>query len=393
MTILDQISAMFRKQFGGGPEFIVRAPGRVNLIGEHTDYNDGFVLPMAIDRATWIALRPRADGRILLRALEHPDVLIFDLAKIEKRAHHWSEYPKGVAWALRDAGHALRGWEGSCGCDVPMGAGLSSSASFELAVARAFAAVSNLAWDPARMAKLCQRAENQWVGVNCGIMDQMISACGRAGHALLIDCRSLETKPVPLPCGTVVVVLDTGTRRGLVDSAYNERRAQCEAAARFFGVRALRDVSIADFEKRADGLDELTRRRARHVITENERTCAAAKTSDPAVLGKLMDASHTSLREDFEITNTELNIMVQCARSLSSCYGARMTGAGFGGCAVALVQERAVGGFVETVKAEYYEQTGLTAAVYVCRPINGAEVVFEQPGGHACSSGSNQRTT
>jgi galactokinase len=376
MNLCEHVTNEFQRRFGEPPRCVVRAPGRVNLIGEHTDYNDGFVLPMAIDRATWIALRPRDDAKVVLHSLDHNEPLEFSLANLQKRERHWGEYPKAVAWALVQAGHRPRGWEGVSGCDVPMAAGLSSSASFELAVARAFAAVTNIVWDPATMAKLCQRAENQWVGVNCGIMDQMISACGRAGHALLIDCRSLETRPVLLPRDTVVVVLDTGTRRGLVDSAYNERRAQCETAARYFGVRALRDVSLAEFEKRAGSLDELPRRRARHVITENERTlAAAAKTTDPVALGKLMNASHNSLRDDFEVTNKELNTIVECAHIAPGCCGARMTGAGFGGCAVALVRDTAVDRFVETARAEYHQKTLLAATVYVCRPTNGAEVV------------------
>ena len=199
MKLDARVTEQFQRRFGEPPRFVVRGPGRVNLIGEHTAYNDGFVLPMASDRATWIALRPRNDARVVLHAFEHPDTLEFNLTGLRKNARHWGEYPKGVAWALQQAGHSLRGWEGVAGCDVPMGAGLSSSASFELAVARAFAAVSDLNWDPPAVAKLCQRAENDWVGMNCGIMDQLISACGRAGHALLIDCRSLSMKSVQLP--------------------------------------------------------------------------------------------------------------------------------------------------------------------------------------------------
>ena len=228
------------------------------------------------------------------------------------------------------------------------------------------------------MAKLGQRAENRWVGVNCGIMDQMISAAGQAGHALLIDCRSLDFEPAPLPAGTAVVILDTATRRGLVDSAYNERRAQCEAAARFFGVPALRDVSVEQFEARAGELDELTRRRARHVVSENARTLAAAEAmrqGDAAELGRLMDASHTSLRDDFEVSSRELDIMVRCAQRVPGCLGARMTGAGFGGCAVALVDAGVAEGFAQAVAASYQASAGFTPNVYICTATNGAEVV------------------
>jgi galactokinase len=377
--IAKSIAAEFQRRFSEAPKYLVRAPGRVNLIGDHTDYSEGFVLPMAIDRATWIALSPRLDGRVVMHGLDHKETLEFALDHFEKVPKHWGEYAKGVAWALQQEGCRLSGFVSVMACDVPMGAGLSSSAAFELATAMAFASVSGFAWVPARMAQLSQCAENQWVGVNCGIMDQMISACGRADHALLIDCRSLETRPVPLPAGTAVVILDTSTRRGLLDSAYNERRAQCEAAARFFQVKALRDVSVERFEASAAGLDELTRRRARHVITENVRTLQAAGISDAAALGELMSASHASLRDDFAVTNRELDIIVECARHHAGCFGARMTGAGFGGCAVALVSDRAVDDFVRTVSAHYRQRTLLTANVYVCRATNGAEVIGCSP--------------
>jgi galactokinase len=228
------------------------------------------------------------------------------------------------------------------------------------------------------MAKLSQRAENQWVGVNCGIMDQMISAAGKADHALLIDCRSLASESVPLPANTVVVVLDTATRRGLVDSAYNERRTQCETAARFFGVKALRDVTVEQFDSRSDQLDEVTRRRARHVITENARTLRAAdamKRGDAETLGKLMIASHVSLRDDFEVSSNELNVMVECALQEDGCFGARMTGAGFGGCAVALVRAAIADNFASNVSRAYENATGLSPNIYVCRATNGAEIV------------------
>jgi len=370
----DWVYEEFVRRFGTAPPCIVRAPGRVNLIGEHTDYNDGFVLPMAIDRATWIALRPRRDDRVTMFSLNHRAAVEFSLGELKKTPRHWGEYAKGVAWALQLAGYDLHGWEGVTNCDVPMGAGLSSSASFELAVARAFCAVSDWQWQPVPMAKLCQRAENEWVGVNCGIMDQMISSCGKAGHALLIDCRSLEFRHVPLPAGSAVVVLDTTTRRGLVDSAYNVRRIQCEAAAKFFGVKALRDVTREQFEARPAGLGERTRRLARHVITENDRTLQAAATTDPARFGKLMNASHESLRDDFEVTNEELNLIVDCARNVRGCFGARMTGAGFGGCAVALVWDGALDKFVKKVRAEYHEKARVTTSIYICQATNGVEI-------------------
>jgi galactokinase len=368
----------FHARFKASPEWLVRAPGRVNLIGEHTDYNDGFVLPLAIDRQVWIALRPRPDRNVVPLSLEFNEEIPFDLDRFQASQAGWAEYLKGVAWALQDSGYALLGWEGVLSGDVPVGAGLSSSAALEMATARAFSAVSGFLWQPAVMARLGQRAENNWVGVNCGIMDQLISACGVAEHAVLIDCRSLDTQPVPLPPQTAVVILDTATRRGLVGSAYNERRAQCEAAARFFGVPALRDVSLQAFNRRAAELDEVTRRRARHVISENERTLQAAQAmrrGQAAELGRLMNDSHTSLRDDFEVSSRELNLMVELAQAQPACYGARMTGAGFGGCTVALVQAQAAGDFCAQVKPAYQAETGLEPSLYVCSATNGAEIV------------------
>jgi galactokinase len=381
--LLHRALAAFTERFGGDPTLIARAPGRVNLIGEHTDYNDGFVLPMAIDRDVLIALRPRTDPYVVVYSLDFDELIQFSPAEMEDRREGglWIEYMQGVAWALQEAGFRLRGWEGVVGGDIPIGAGLSSSAAIELATARAFAAVSELPWDPAKMAKLSQKAENEWVGVNSGIMDQMISAAGVEGRALLIDCRSLETDAVPLPEGTVVVILDTATRRELVTSAYNERRAQCEQAAAYFGVPALRDVTLERFEAEQDGLDPVVRRRARHIITENARTLQAAEAmrqGDAAQLGRLMDASHVSMRDDFEITNDALNIMAATAQAHPASFGARMTGGGFGGCAVALVRADQVEPFVADVARDYAAATGLTPAIYVTPAASGASVMTFQ---------------
>ncbi len=374
----------FEERFDAQPTFLARAPGRVNLIGDHTDYNDGFVLPMAIDRAVWIALRPRNDRRVVVYSVDFDERAGFDLdaemssALTGGERKGWIEYVHGVAWALRDAGYPLgRGWDGVAAGDVPVGAGLSSSAALELATARAFAGLGGLAWEPIAMARLAQRAENEWVGVNCGIMDQLISAAGRAGHALLIDCRSLQTRAVPLPSGVAVVVLDTATRRGLVDSAYNERRAQCESAAAFFGVAALRDVDTTMLAARVADLDPVTRKRARHVVTENERTLAAATAlegGDVERVGRLMDESHSSLRDDFEVSRPELDTMVRLARTHDGCYGARMTGAGFGGCAVALVAATSAQEFVRDVTRRYAAEVGLQPALYVCAASQGASL-------------------
>lgn len=368
----------FERIFGQSPELVVRAPGRVNLIGEHTDYNDGFVFPLAIDRAAWIALRPRTDGKVVVHSIDFDQKGEFALEKFAHEKEGWLEYIKGTAWAMQDAGMKLCGWEGVMAGDVPLGAGLSSSAALEMATAKAFQAISGLEWNGAKMALLGQKAENRWVGVNCGIMDQLISACGKADHALLIDCRSLETQTVPFPPGTAVVVLDTATRRGLVDSAYNERRANCEATAAFFKVKALRDVTIEQFNASHNGLSPIAVKRARHVITENDRTVRAAevmRAGNAAELGKLMVESHLSLRDDFEVSSDALNAMVDAALAHPACYGARMTGAGFGGCAMALIRAEAAADFTQATAAKYEKATGNKPAVYVCSATDGANLV------------------
>lgn len=367
----------FRSIFKADPAFVLRAPGRVNLIGEHTDYNEGFVLPMAIDRDVRIALRPRADRRVIVHSLDLGARGEFDLDPLE-RGTGWLEYLKGVAHELLLSNYQLSGWEGVLIGDVPRGAGLSSSAAVEMVTARAFASVGDFVWEPMTMAKIGQRAENDWVGVNCGIMDEAVSAAAKAGHAFFLDCRTLEYKHVPLPKNIAVVVLDTSTRRGLVGSAYNERREQCEQAARFFGVKALRDVGVDRLDVEGERLEDVVRRRARHIITENERVLQAVQAmhnDDPVTLGRLFNESHASLRDDFEVTNDALNWIVEIAQAQSACYGARMTGAGFGGCAVALVRRESAEGFAEAVGAEYRLKSGMEAKVYVCQASGGASVI------------------
>ncbi|MBN2388365.1 MAG: galactokinase [Anaerolineales bacterium] len=378
MPISPQLELAFRDRFGTRPVTCVRAPGRVNLMGEHTDYNDGFVMPVAIDRAITIALRPRTDRLVTVHSLDYQQSVTFSLDDLQRGERGWAAYVIGVAWALQSAGSALLGWEGILSGDIPKGAGLSSSAALELATARAFAAISGLAWDPARMARLGQQAENQWVGVQCGIMDQMASAAGRAGHALFLDCRSLEYRHIPMPAGIAIAVLDTGTRRGLVDSAYNERRQQCELAARTLGVRALRDIDTAAFKVRATELEPLTRRRARHIIRDNARVLQAIQAmqaDDAGTLGQLLNASHASLRDDFEVSSEALNAIVEAAQRQEECFGARMTGAGFGGCAVALVETGQASRFAEQVAAEYIHQTGLNPQIFVCQTADGANIL------------------
>ncbi|HPU07915.1 MAG TPA: galactokinase [Thermogutta sp.] len=372
------VAGIFHQTFGKAPDIVARGPGRVNLIGEHTDYNDGFVLPMAIDRAIWIALRPRRDRWVMVHFNDTKQYGEFHLDALRNTGEGSIEYVKGVAWALQEEGFFLRGWEGVVVGDVPVGAGLSSSAALEVVTARVFAAVSHCSWDPVKMALLSQRAENRWVGVQCGIMDQLISACGRADHALLIDCRSLEFQHVPLPPTVRVVILDTGTRRGLVDSAYNERRAACEHTAERFRVKALRDISLDEFERRAVEMDETTWKRVRHVISENDRTLRAAEAlrqGDVTTFGRLMVESHVSLRDDFEVSSPALDAMVEIALSQPGCLGARMTGAGFGGCAVALVEAETAETFAQNVAEQYRQKTKHEPAVYISRASDGADIV------------------
>lgn len=367
----------FVRRFGEPPSMVARAPGRVNLIGEHTDYNEGFVLPVAIDRSVWIAFRPLPSAHVQVESFEFGSAGGFSVDAAMERGSGWVEYVKGVAWSLRREGVALAGWQGVVAGNVPVGAGLSSSAALELAVARVFVSLTDRPWDPFLMARVAQRAENEWVGVNCGIMDQLASASGQRGHALLIDCRSLQTRAVPIPAGASIVVLDTATRRGLVDSAYNERRAQCDRAARELGVSALRDVNETELAARASALEPVIRKRARHIVTENARTVRAAEAlevGDVATVGHLMNASHASLRDDFAVSSGPLDAMARLAQAATGCYGARMTGAGFGGCAVALVATERVDQFVAEVGRAYAAETGLTPALHVCVAAAGASI-------------------
>lgn len=357
---------------------MVRSPGRVNLIGEHTDYNDGFVLPMAIDRWVWLAVRPRTDGRVNLHSANLEAEAAFALHQPGIRGAEWVDYARGVSWALEEDSCRLEGFDGLVWGDVPVGAGLSSSAAFTMAVARAFAAVSDLAWDPLRMARAGQRAENDWIGVSCGIMDPLISAGARTGHATLIDCRTLDLEPVPVFDEMAVVVLDTSTRRELAHSEYNERRAQCAAAAAACGALALRDVTDADLGRSGPGMNHVAFRRARHVVTENVRVLQARDAllaQDAGRLGRLMDESHESLRSDFEVSTVALDAMVASARRAPGCHGARLTGAGFGGCVVASVARDRLDSFLERVLDGFTRVTGLLPVAYRCEAVGGAEVL------------------
>ncbi len=364
--------ALFEATFGTAVAGDARAPGRVNLIGDHTDYNGGFVLPIAIDRETRVAFRPRADTLVRIVS-EHGEPAEFDLAELDHGDPQWAEYVRGVAWAM-DA-HGTNGWDGAVATDVPLGAGLSSSASLEIAIAEIVTARGMRVRDPLAMAEAAQRAENEWVGMECGIMDQLSVAASVEGSALLIDCENLSFEAIPVPDDVAFVVLDTSTRRQLTSSAYNERRATCERAADHLGVASLRHVDIEDLDRAIASLDDVTRRRVRHVVTENDRVARAAvalSTGDLDEFGRLMTESHTSLRLDFESSTPELDAIVDVATSLPGCFGARVTGAGFGGCAIAAVASEFTDQFEASLLDDYRRRTGLEAETFVCRPAAGS---------------------
>ncbi len=378
MSVRDTVLNTFRERFEAAPVLLARAPGRVNLIGEHTDYNDGFVLPAAIDRAVYVAARPRTDRTVRLVSVDFDARTEFSLDDL--RADDlpgWSKYPRGALWWLAEHGHAVPGFDAAIGGDIPIGAGLSSSAAVEVVMLELGLALAGGTLSQRDKALAGVEVEHQFIGMPCGVMDQMASAMGQADHALLIDCRSLEVRPVPVPGGVSIVILDTAKRRGLVDSEYAARREQCEAAARILGVPALRDAGVEQLEAARADLGDVLHRRARHIISENRRTQAAAMmlpTGGLKTVGQALRDSHISLRDDYEVSCAELDVMADLANAQPGCYGARMTGGGFGGCAVALVEETAVEAFVAAVGPAYQAKTGLTPQLYVCAAAAGSGV-------------------
>jgi galactokinase len=372
------VAAAFRERTGRDPEGVWAAPGRVNLIGEHTDYNDGFVLPAAIDRLVLVAAGRRGDGRLRLWSLQAEPPADLELAGVGPgKVGGWAAYPAGVAWALGQAGVELGGADLVVDGDVPAGSGLSSSAALECATATALADLGGAGLDRAALAGLARRAENEVVGVPSGVMDQMVSMLGRAGHALFLDTRSLGTEQVPLPleaAGLCLVVIDTRAGHRLVDGAYADRRAACEAAAAVLGVPALRDATVEQVEAAAEALGEEGLRRARHVVTENARVLEAVRllrAGDLDRLGPLLAASHASLRDDYEVSSPELDTAVEAAGA-AGAVGARMTGAGFGGSALALARADLVGRIDEQVQAAFATAGFGPPAVAAVVPSDGA---------------------
>ncbi len=376
----DHLSDRFRELYGAEPK-IFRAPGRVNLIGEHTDYNDGFVMPIAIEFYTWVAVRGRPDRMLHVHSEQFHEAAKFSLdALAGAPRHHWSDFIRGVAAVLQAHGHTLSGANLLVEGQVPMGSGLSSSASLEVATALALLSAAHIDAPPLEVAKQCQQAEHEFVGTRCGIMDQFISVFGRAGHALLLDCRSLHCEPLAIPGDTRLVICNSMVKHAHASNGYNQRRADCEMGVRFLrqrlpNITALRDVTMADLEPFRDRLDDVIYRRCRHVISENQRVLDAAtalRTSDLNRLGYLMAESHRSLRDDYEVSCRELDALVEIAGACEGVYGSRMTGGGFGGCTITVLQSGAVEKFQKTIKEKYQKETGIVPDIWVCSAAQGA---------------------
>jgi len=379
------VATEFKKVYGRPPRWIAAAPGRVNIIGEHTDYNDGFVLPMAIEFYSVMAADRPVDGRevITLRSTLETEVATIDLSRpVAPSAPKWGNYPRGVVAGFQARGIQPGGLDVLLHSTVPLGSGLSSSAALEVCTATLLETVTGTTLDPVEKALLCQKAEHDFAGVPCGIMDQFISALGREGHLLLLDCRTRKTEIVPLQDPSVaLLIINTNVKHELSGGEYAERRAQCEEAARNLGVKSLRDVTVEQLEKGKSMMRDLVYRRARHVIGEISRTVRAAgsvRQSDWPAVGRLMYASHVALRDDFEVSCPELDAVVEIAEAIGEkrgVYGCRMTGGGFGGCCVALVKASSVDGITKKIATDYKARTGVAATIFASRPAAGATVL------------------
>jgi len=369
----------FVRRFGGAPT-IYQAPGRVNLIGEHTDYNEGFVMPAAIGMYTRVALAPRSDGQLVVWSENFSEEARFRLDQLPARGlGHWSDYVVGVAKVLAESGIRLTGADLLIWGEVPLGAGLSSSASVEVAVGCALMDLAGQKTDRTKLARLCQQAENEFVGARCGIMDQFVVSHGKRDHALMLDCRSLEHRLLPLREDVRLVICNTMVRHAIAGGEYNQRRAECEAGVEYLskhfqGVRALRDATLEQLGALGVELPDKILRRCRHVISENARVVRAAAAltrNEMGTFGDLMRESHRSLRDDFEVSCVELDLMVTLAEEVQGVYGARMTGGGFGGCTINLVNADCVDAFRQSVGEGYERATGRKPEIYVCSPADG----------------------
>lgn len=380
MSVTNSLRDEFRKRFASNCK-IFRAPGRVNLIGEHTDYNDGFVMPVAIDFETQVALALTHSGKLSLQSLQEEEAVELRLHESQPQpSYNWTDYIRGVMVQLGCEGINLRGANLLVDGKVPIGAGLSSSAALEVATAIALLAASNGQMKKEEIALLCQRAENEFVGSRCGIMDQFASLFGKAGCALLLDCRSLEVRYLPWPTDVVLVICNTMVKHSIANGEYNQRRAECEAGVEYFArhrpeIKALRDVGLEDLREYGSGLAGVLLRRCRHVIGENARVLKAAEAlaaSNIESFGQLMGESHRSLKVDFEVSCSELDVMVELAEKIPGTYGARMTGGGFGGCTINLVEENQAQAFRERIAADYHRATGIRPEIYITRAAQGA---------------------
>jgi galactokinase len=383
MLAASLVSEIHEKQFGGDPRVFL-APGRVNLIGEHTDYAGGFVMPAAIDFGTFASVSARRDGRVEIWSQNYKEGATFAPDELPRtRQKHWSDYPLGVVWALREAGIEVPGFSMVLDGDVPLGAGLSSSASVEVAVALALLSVAGAEMERTAIAKLCQKAENEYAGASCGIMDQFIACNGAEDHALLLDCRSLQFRLAPIPRHVSLVIANTMVKHSIAGGEYGIRRAEVEEGTAILRghrgeIAQLRDATLEDLERWGGEMAENVMRRCRHIITENLRTVAAADAlaaDDLKKLGDLMAAAHVSYRDDFEASCEEADMMVDAARCLPGLIGARLTGGGFGGCTVNLVEEEAAERFVDQLGEEYRAATGIEAEIYRCHASAGAHSV------------------
>ena len=387
MPDLETLVEIFRDQFKLAPTLLARAPGRINLAGEHVDYNEGVVLPAAIDRCVQIVAAPQAGNTVTIRALDLNETVTFHLDQLAQHAQvdgkplpTWASYPAGVAWALQEEGYSVAGMQAVFSSEVPIGAGLSSSAAVEVAFGFAWQALGGWQAEPLTLAQICQRAENLYVGIRCGLMDQFASACGMAEQVLIFDTRSLEWESLSLTQGTAIVVADTGLRRSLGAIAYNERRAACEQAVRLLqryhpDIKALRDISSVEFAAYSDFLPPEIRKRAQHIVVEMARVDQAIsclRRGDIQYFGGLMYASHQSLRDLYEVSCPEIDYLVEATRKLPGCYGARLSGAGFGGCTVNLVDETQVEEFIQELREKYRRHTGQEARLYLCHASAGA---------------------
>lgn len=376
--MIARIVELFTAHYGYPPTHVSRAPGRVNIIGEHTDYNDGFVLPAAIDRAIYIAGKLRDDDQVTIQSLDFGGVTTFTLDGLRDPAlPGWSSYPRGALWVLREGGHPVRGMDLTIAGDVPLGAGFSSSAAVEVAMFEIASALLGLSFSQRQKALLGVEVEHRFIGIPSGNMDQMIAALGETDRALLIDCRSLEATPIPVPPGITLLTLDTGVRRELKTSEYGLRRAQCEEAARRLGVASLRDLTPEILAARLDKLPEVFRKRALHVVHENARTLAvvnALKAGDLCTVGYLINEGHTSLSQLYQVSIPELDVMADLAQHEEGCYGARMMGGGFGGAVIALVADEAAARISEAVARGYKAATGRDATVYAAKIGPGSSV-------------------